>query len=142
MTDHTNHASTKYENVKQVRQLIADIITAGLTAGNVPVDKIPELIKTVSSALYNVGEAEKPEFVPAVTVRESLKDKNHIISMIDGSKHKIMGPHLKKHGLTADDYRARYGLPATYPMTAPNYSKHRSELARKAGLGRRTGQSR
>ena len=49
---------------------------------------------------------------------------------------------LKRHlrttfGLTPDEYRARWGLPADYPMVAPNYAKRRSEFAKKIGLGQK-----
>ncbi|MFX5084870.1 MucR family transcriptional regulator, partial [Acinetobacter baumannii] len=36
-----------------------------------------------------------------------------------------------------DEYRAKWGLPAEYPMVAPNYAKARSEMATKLGLGRK-----
>ncbi|MEP7007407.1 MAG: MucR family transcriptional regulator, partial [Sphingomonas bacterium] len=34
-------------------------------------------------------------------------------------------------------YRARYNLPADYPMTAPAYSEMRKAMAVKIGLGRK-----
>ncbi len=34
------------------------------------------------------------------------------------------------------EYRAKWGLPADYPMVAPNYAEQRRELAKKIGLGR------
>ena len=44
--------------------------------------------------------------------------------------------HLAKtYGLTPDEYRAKWNLPSDYPMVAPNYSKRRSALAKKFGLG-------
>lgn len=79
-------------------------------------------------------EAE-PEFTPAVTVRKSLASRDHIISLIDGKPYKTLRRHLARHGLTPEEYRARYKLKADYPMTAPAYSEARSDMARKIGLG-------
>ncbi len=49
---------------------------------------------------------------------------------------------LKRHlqssyGMTPEQYRARWGLPVTYPMVAPEYAAHRSDLAKAIGLGRK-----
>ena len=40
-------------------------------------------------------------------------------------------------GMTPQQYRAKWGLPLTYPMVAPNYAARRSEFAKKVGLGRK-----
>ncbi len=44
-----------------------------------------------------------------------------------------------RHNMTPDEYRARWNLPASYPMVAPNYAKQRSEFAKKIGLGKADG---
>ncbi|ODP36741.1 MucR family transcriptional regulator [Sphingomonas turrisvirgatae] len=80
------------------------------------------------------------EYTPAVSLRKSLASKDHIISMIDGKPYKTLTRHLSTNGLTPDEYRSRYNLPATYPMTAPAYSERRREMAKKIGLGRKPGQ--
>lgn len=135
MTEETKNSTTNNENTKQIRELTAKIIAAGVTAGTISLEQVPHLIKQISKSFYDVGKNDK-KFIPAVSIKESLEDENYIISMIDGSRHKIMGPHLKKNGLTPNEYRHRFGLPETYPMTAQNYSKKRSELAQKIGLGK------
>ena len=44
--------------------------------------------------------------------------------------------HLKTaYDMTPEEYRERWGLPADYPMVAPNYALHRSNLAKEIGLG-------
>jgi predicted transcriptional regulator len=58
-----------------------------------------------------------------------------LISFIDGKRYKTLKRHLTTHGLTVAEYKARYGLPADYPTTAPSYSEHRSAMARTMGLG-------
>ena len=83
--------------------------------------------------------AEAEEFVPAVTVRKSLASKDHIISLIDGKPYKTLRRHLSTHGLTPDEYRARYGLKADYPMVSETYSESRRDMAKRIGLGRKPG---
>lgn len=85
-------------------------------------------------------EASAPEYTPAVTARKSLASPDHIISMIDGKKYKTLTRHLSTNGLTPAEYRSRYNLPASYPMTAPAYSEQRRAMAKKIGLGRKPGQ--
>ena len=77
------------------------------------------------------------EYTPAVSVRKSLASKDHIISMIDGKPYRTLRRHLSTHGLTPDEYRARYKLKPDYPMVAPAYSEARRAMAKKIGLGRK-----
>jgi predicted transcriptional regulator len=61
---------------------------------------------------------------------------DYIICLEDGKKLKMLKRHLKTaYNMTPDEYRERWGLPADYPMVAPNYAKHRSDLAKEIGLG-------
>jgi len=122
--------------------LTADIVAAHLGGNTVPVSDVPALIRSVHDALAGLGK-EEPEVeataahVPATTVRKSLADPTKIISMIDGKPYSMLKRHLSQHGLTPDEYRKRYNLPANYPMTAPAYSEQRKALAVKIGLGRK-----
>lgn len=72
----------------------------------------------------------------SVSIEESLSSDDHIISMIDGKPYKVLKRHLRAHDLTPEQYRRRFALPSDYPMVSKNYSKKRSGMARKAGLGR------
>jgi predicted transcriptional regulator len=74
--------------------------------------------------------------VPAVPIKKSITP-NHIFSLEDGKPYRTLRRHLNRLGLTPDAYRAKWSLPKNYPMTAPNYSQARSELAKKIGLGNR-----
>ncbi|WHU02590.1 MucR family transcriptional regulator [Sphingomonas sp. NIBR02145] len=100
---------------------------------------VAELGKVAAVEPEPAAPAEQ-EHVPAVSVRKSLASKEHIISLIDGRPYRTLTRHLSTHGLTPDEYRARYNLPKTYPMTAPAYSEQRREMAKKLGLGRKPGQ--
>ena len=81
------------------------------------------------------------KYEPAVSVRKSLSSPDHIISLIDGKPYKTLRRHLSRHGLTAEQYRERFGLKADYPMVAPAYAETRRDLAKKIGLGRKSGRT-
>lgn len=122
--------------------LTSDIVAAHVSNNNVQVEDLPTLISNVFGALAGLGEVtpviEKlPE--PAVSIRASVKP-DHIVCLEDGKKLKMLKRHLMTHyNLTPDQYRARWSLPADYPMVAPNYAEKRRELAVKIGLGRKPG---
>ena len=77
---------------------------------------------------------EPEKLVPPVSIRKSVTDE-YLISLEDGKQYQSLKRHLAKRGLTPDEYRAKWGLPHDYPMTAPGYSARRSELAKSIGLG-------
>jgi predicted transcriptional regulator len=86
-----------------------------------------------------VAEAEPAaaELVPAVPVRRSVTD-DYIVCLEDGKKLKTLKRHLMTaYGMTPEQYRAKWGLRADYPMVAPAYSRRRGELAKALGLGRK-----
>jgi predicted transcriptional regulator len=103
------------------------------------------LITNVYGALASLGQeapaAEAPP-EPAVSIRASVKP-DHIVCLEDGKKLKMLKRHLATHyNLTPEQYRARWNLPADYPMVAPNYAEKRRELAKQIGLGRKPGAKR
>ena len=125
--------------------LTSDIVAAHVSNNNVTVEDVPTLIQNVYGALAGLGggapvEEARPE--PAVSVRSSVK-KDHLVCLEDGKKMKMLKRHLMTdHGMTPEDYRARWNLPADYPMVAPDYAEKRRDLAKKIGLGRKPGQKR
>ncbi|MCJ7420689.1 MucR family transcriptional regulator [Sphingomicrobium astaxanthinifaciens] len=118
--------------------LTADIVAAHLGNNMVAVGDVPQLIENVHGALSKLhgGGAkaeEKPE--PAVSIRASVKP-DYLVCLEDGKKLKMLKRHLMTHyDMTPDDYRQKWGLPADYPMVAPNYAEQRRQLAKKIGLG-------
>lgn len=96
----------------------------------------PQEVSTIASALEPVIENENANFKAAVTIEESLRDRNFIVSMITGEKMKTLARHLRRHGLDEQQYRERYNLPKDYPMVAPAYSELRRSVAKKMSLGR------
>ena len=101
---------------------------------------IAALLYTVHSALIMLGQPNKTEvpapLTPAVPIRKSVTPE-YIVCLEDGKRLKMLKRHLMTHyNLTPDQYRAKWGLSADYPMVAPNYAAQRSEFAKKIGLGR------
>lgn len=119
-------------------QLTADIVQSYLTHNNVAGTQIPDLISTVHAALSSLGKPpiEPEKLVPSVPIKKTITP-DYLISLEDGRRYKALKRHLRSLGMTPDDYRAKWGLPAEYPMVAENYAKQRSELAKALGLGRK-----
>jgi predicted transcriptional regulator len=120
-------------------ELCADIVSAYVSNNSVPAADLPSLLNSVYAALTKTaqGQQEEPkaELVPAVSVRKSVTP-DAIICLEDGKSFKSLKRHLRTtYDITPEQYRAKWGLPADYPMVAPNYAKARSELARTMGLG-------
>ena len=123
---------------EDVLGLTAQIVSAHLTKNTVPVEELPALIREVYKTLCTVGEAPAPveALKPAVAVTKSVFP-DHIICLEDGKQMTMLKRHLMtEHNMTVDQYRAKWGLPANYPMVAPDYAETRSSLAKKMGLGR------
>ncbi len=116
------------------------IVAAHVANNPIAVTDVPGLISTVHQALATLGPEEPaPRPEPAVSIKQSVKPE-YVVCLEDGKKQKMLKRHLKTaHDMTPDDYRKRWGLPSDYPMTAPNYAKQRSALAKKIGLGRKPG---
>lgn len=123
-------------------ELTADIVAAYVSSNNISADGLTALIQDVHSALHRtstgvVAPEEKEPPAPAVSVKRSVTP-DYIICLEDGKRFKSLKRHLRTHfDLTPDEYRRKWGLPADYPMVAPNYAKARSSLAKKMGLGRK-----
>jgi predicted transcriptional regulator len=120
-------------------ELAADIVSAYVSNNSVPSSDLPALISEVYNALLRVGSgapvapSEPPK--PAVPVKRSVNN-DFIVCLEDGKKFKSLKRHLRtQYALSPEEYREKWGLPADYPMVAPNYAKARSNLAKQMGLG-------
>ncbi len=122
--------------------LTSDIVAAHVSNNDVAVADLPGLITNVYGALANLGETpvvEEAKPQPAVAIRNSIKP-DYIVCLEDGKKLKMLKRYLRTNfDMTPEEYRARWGLAADYPMVAPNYAEKRRDLAKKIGLGRKPG---
>jgi predicted transcriptional regulator len=123
-------------------ELTADVVSAYVSNNPVPATELPPLIEQIHAslrALTSAAPVEVPEAQkPAVPVKKSVTP-DYIVCLEDGKKFKSLRRHLTTlYGVTPQEYRAKWNLPADYPMVAPNYAAARSALAKKIGLGRKS----
>lgn len=131
MPDQTTHGD--------LLKLTAQIVSSHVSNNTVPQSDMPAMIEQVFRTLTGLGgggatlSADRP--TPAIPIKKSVTPE-YIVCLEDGKKLKMLKRHLKTaYDLTPEEYRERWGLPADYPMVAPNYAKQRSRLAKDIGLG-------
>jgi predicted transcriptional regulator len=121
------------------RELTSTIVAAYVRCNQIGADHLGALISTVHQALAGLGKpvAEvSGEREPAVPIRRSFH-RDFVICLECGWRGQMLKRHLATgHGLSVDQYRARWNLPREHPITAPGYSERRSGLAKQIGLGR------
>ncbi len=123
-------------------EMAAEIIAAFVANNPLPKTELPALIHAIHMTVARLENEPKsaPAPVepkaPAVPIRRSITPE-FLICLEDGKRFKSMRRHLAGLGLTPDQYREKWNLPADYPMVAPNYAAQRSAMAKKIGLGRR-----
>lgn len=132
----TYHMAEK-PSLNELIELTTEIVVAHVGSNTLPVEELPALIQDVYRTLNTLGEApqeaEPPK--PAVPVKRSVYP-DYIVCLENGKKLKMLKRHLKtSYNMSPEEYREKWGLPADYPMVAPNYAKHRSHLAKEIGLG-------
>lgn len=121
-------------------RLSADIVAAYVSRNPVSPDAVPELIRSVHTAVYGLSrptpapQEERPK--PAVPISRSIQD-DYIVCLEDGKRLKMLKRYLRsRYDMSPDEYRQRWGLPPDYPMVAPAYAARRSDFAKQIGLGR------
>lgn len=129
------------DNLNELLELSSMVVAAYVRHNRVPQSDLASLIEQTHAALGNLGKepqaapAEKP--APAVPIKKSVTP-DAIYSLEDGKPFKSLKRHLRTaYDMSPEEYRAKWGLPADYPMVAPNYAEQRSALAKTLGLGRK-----
>ena len=122
-------------------ELTAEIVSAYVSNNTVPASEIPSLINQVHAALARVSgktaDAPLEPLKPAISLKKSITPE-YIVCLEDGKKFKSLKRHLRtQYNMTPEQYRDKWGLPADYPMVAPNYAAKRQALAKQIGLGRK-----
>jgi predicted transcriptional regulator len=137
MPQNSDNASRKPDDILK---LTSEIVAAYVRNNPVPASEIPAMIKSVHSTLGGLSTNQHGEGgttqKPAVSIKRSITPE-YIVCLEDGKKLKMLKRYLRSnYNLTPEEYRAKWNLPADYPMVAPNYAKQRSDFAKKIGLGR------
>ena len=124
-------------------KLTAKMFVAYVSNNKVEPGQVEQIVRAIGQGLSGEFEAAgdrnlTTDKTPAVPIDESVMP-DYIVCLEDGKHFKSMKRHLGMHGMTPDEYKARWRLPADYPIVAPKYAKARSRLAKKIGLGRKPG---
>jgi predicted transcriptional regulator len=128
---------------EELLRMTSEVAAAYVSNNNLPSTQLPDVIRTIHESLAalsgaKVAAASEPP-TPAVAIKKSITP-DYIVCLEDGKKLKMLKRHLRStYNMTPDEYRHRWGLPADYPMVAPNYAAQRSAFAKKIGLGRNGG---
>tara|TARA_R110002110_G_scaffold414147_2_gene643315 strand:- start:37984 stop:38400 length:417 start_codon:yes stop_codon:yes gene_type:complete len=136
MTDNDPENLSRDELLRMTTQVVSAYV------GNNPIQEtqISDVIQSVYGSLEGLGSnaaSVQTKQKPAVPVKRSITP-DHIICLEDGKKLKMLKRYLRTaYNLTPEEYRAKWGLAADYPMVAPNYAKQRSAFAKQIGLGKR-----
>ena len=136
----SQEATQQKADREEILRMTAEVVAAYVGNNSLPATQLPDVISTVYGTLRRVngvtthvnGTVKKA----AIPIRRSITP-DYIVCLEDGKKLKMLKRHLRTvYGLSPEEYRAKWSLPADYPMVAPNYSKQRSAFAKKIGLGR------
>lgn len=127
------------EQTPHLIKLAGQIVSSFVSNNTLAINEIPELIRTVHATLSDLetGAVQANQnLTPVVPIKKSVTP-DYLICLEDGKKLKMLKRYLRsQYGMTPEDYRNRWGLPADYPMVAPNYASQRSRLAKQIGLGK------
>ncbi len=135
-----SNAEASIARTEEILKLASDIVAAYVSNNPVPVNDLPAMIRSVHATLGGLSGVDGHDMVtsqkPAISIKKSITP-DFLICLEDGKKLKMLKRYLRsRYKLTPDQYRAKWGLPADYPMVASNYAARRSEFAKKIGLGR------
>ncbi|WP_417491686.1 MucR family transcriptional regulator [Maricaulis sp.] len=124
---------------EELLRMTTDVVASYLSHNSMPADNVPDLIRSVHTAMKEVSGIElkqETKSKPAVSVAKSISD-DYIVCLEDGKKLKMLKRYLRsQYNMSPDDYRRKWNLPSDYPMVAPAYSRKRSQFAKDIGLGR------
>ena len=119
--------------------LTTQIVSSHLSNAGLPTNEVPQFIETIHAKLKELSNDGdfKTRQKPALPVEDSITP-DYIFCLEDGKKFRMLKKHLRAcYDMSPEEYRAKWGLSADYPMVAPNYAIKRQELAKQSGLGRK-----
>ena len=123
----------------EMLRLATDIVSAYVQFNPLPAGQLAQMIRDVHDTLASLAGAAPSSTErqkPAIAIKKSITPE-YIICLEDGKKLKMLKRYLRsRYDLSPEEYRAKWGLPADYPMVAPKYAEQRSQFAKQIGLGR------
>lgn len=138
-TPHDPELVLRFETLEMAAESLRPMVEQGKLGPDDYIVKVVDLHEVLYRQVRPAPVNDKPlpePLKPAVPVNKSVTD-DYLVCLDTGKRFKSLKRHLATLGMTPAEYRAKWRLPADYPMVAPAYAEHRSKLARDAGLGRR-----
>lgn len=118
------------------------VVVAYLGHNRLPAGEVEGLLASVHAAFAEIeqrlraaGATGRPRPPTPDEIYRSITPEA-LISFEDARPYKMLTRHLASRNLTPTAYRAKWGLPLNYPMTAPRLSAIRTAVAKSMGLGR------
>lgn len=118
-------------NLTELAVQMAMQTTASSTTGDdfrAEVARNHEMLKRMES-----GAETAPEPTPATDPKRSIR-KNEIVCLECGQAFKMLTKHLKSHGMTAREYRKKYGFTSRQSLCAKALSDERSATSKERGI--------
>ncbi len=130
--------SVEQKEQEVILTLTTQIVSSHLSRSELPADEVPQFIETIHATLVELSVQDNTHTrqEPALPVEDSITP-DFIYCLEDGKKFRMLKKHLRAcYDMSPEEYRAKWGLSADYPMVAPNYAIKRQELAKLSGLGK------
>lgn len=124
---------------------IAEVAVGYFSRTPTPIEEVPRVIAAIAAGFKDIGDdACEPEVRPASSIRRPTPAQirksiapDGLVSFENGKRYRSLRRHVAALGMSWEAYRAKWGLPETYPMIAEDFRALRSRLAKEAGLGQR-----
>ena len=128
---------------KSLTQMAADIVAAQASHVSMSADEMDVALQKVFEALKQIkaieetpaGEAVDDELARLRANPMKSIQRTYVINLEDGSKYKqLTAKTLAKFGLTAREYRKKWGFSARQALSAKSLSAKRRKVAKDLGL--------
>jgi len=127
---------------KTLVEMAADIVQSQCSTKNMTTEEVTSALQNTFNALMALqtseasGTASEGEGAAKVDIspKKSLQ-RNKIVCLECGKEFKMLSPkHLKSHGLSGKEYRAKHGFSMRQPLCAKALSERRKAAGKKRGL--------
>ena len=122
--------------IKQTYRALREIEELEARGGSLEEMDSPSGIQTAIPDLYDyeiTQATSEPKIEPSEAIQE---DK--IVCVECGKEFKTLThTHLREHGLSSDEYKQKWGIPAKQPLAALSVTQARKTTAERLGLGER-----
>jgi predicted transcriptional regulator len=125
---------------KTLVEMTAEIVQSHIGGSNMSKEEINAALHETYQTLKGLQEAEASgcpaddkEGRPDIEPKRSIQ-KNKIICLECGQSFKMLTKHLKSHGMTAREYRKKYGFASRQSLCAKALSDERSAASKERGI--------